>query len=206
MKIVKKTVLSATIVILTITGCSYMATTTNNPATDIYSNNPDRIAGRWAVYVDADEMAGRFKVSGLSCYAHSYPVDARNTFAISVEQTLRSIMDNLETIYTPILPEEKRENFDGVIRIEVEELEVDLFLQGLFSLKADVEITVTVTVDGIQDRRMRTTIEGDGDHKAGVGVFCGGGATAIGKAVDAAIKETLERLGEHLSNSPVLGG
>ena len=208
MKVGGRAALSAIIVVLIATGCSYTATTDISPATNIYSNYPDRIAGRWALHVDADEMAGQFKVSGFVCSAHTYPVDARNAFSVSVERTLQNIMEDVEVVSNPIHREEiMASGFNGMIRVEARELEIDLtVIPGFWSseMEADAELTVSVTVDGADGRLMGTTIEGDDDYKAQAGGACEGGATAIGKAVEAAMKETLERLGERLSNSPRL--
>lgn len=192
--------------IFLISGCSYTAPTDINPATNIYSNYSDKVPGRFALYVDADEMAGDYKVSGYACSAHTYPVDARNAFIGSVQSTMENIVEEVEIVSRPmdgatILSRE----LDGMILVEAQDLDIDLtVIPGFWSasMEADAEVTVSLVVDGPSGRLMGTHVEGDDDYKAESGGACEGGAIAIGKAVEEAIKEALERLGEKLSNSP----
>ena len=94
-----------------------------------------------------------------------------------------------------------------MVRVEARDLKVDLaVISGFWTseMMADTELTVSVVVYGADGRLMGTTVEGDGGHRAQTGWACEGGATATGKAIEAAMKETLERLGESLSDSPRL--
>ena len=90
------------VAIVGMAGCSYKAMTDISPATNIYSNYSDLIAGRWALHVDADDMEGKFKVSGFACSAHTYPVDARNAFSVSVERTLQNVVEEVEVVSSPL--------------------------------------------------------------------------------------------------------
>lgn len=65
-------------------------------------------------------------------------------------------------------------------------------------------MTVGLVIDGLSGRLLGTRVEGDDDYKAEAGGACEGGAIAIGKALEEAMKEALERLGEKISNSPRL--
>lgn len=129
-------------------------------------------------------MAGTFKVSGYACSAHDYPVDARNAFGVSVERTLENLVEELEIVANPL----------NRTAIQAGEF------SGMISVKADaLEIDLTV-IPGFCSAKMR----GDADYVSEAGAGCSGGAVAIGKAVEEAMKEALERLGERLSNAPRL--
>lgn len=192
----------------TISGCSYTAETNINPATNVYTNYSDPVPGRYALYVDAEEMADDFRVSGIGCSAHKYPVDARNAFAVSVERTLQNLVEDLEVVPYPLDRSALRaRDIKGMILVKVEELDIELtVIPGFWSseMKADAEVTAGLVVDSADGRLMGTTVDGDDDYMADAGGACKGGAIAIGKAVEAAMKETLERLGERFSNSPRL--
>ncbi len=196
------------LIALAVTSCSYTARTNINPATNVYSNYADKVPGNFALYVDAEEMSGSFKVQGFNCAAHSYPVDARNAFATSVERTFENLVEKVQSVPRPLDRETMQaQDLTGMIIVEVKDLDVTLSLiPGFWSaeMEADAEVTVGLTVDGPSGRMLGTSIEGDEDVKAPAGMACEGGATAIGKAVEEAMKEALERLGERLSNAPRL--
>ena len=196
----------AIVSILAMSGCSYTVPTDISPATNIYSNYSDKVPGRFALYVDAEEMAGDFKVSGYACSAHTYPVDARSAFIGSVQSTMENIVEEVEIVPRPMDSSTMlSRDLKGMILVEVQDLDIDLIvLPGFWSasMEADAEVTVSLVVDGPSGRLLGTHVEGDDDHKAESGGACEGGAVAIGKAVEEAMKEALERLGEKLSNSP----
>lgn len=205
MNVEGKAVLLAIIVLLAVTGCSYTVTTDISPATTIYSNYPDRIAGRWALHVDAEDMAGSSGASGLWCSDQAYHFDARNAFMVSVERTLQNIMEDVEVVSRPLHGDAiPVHGFKGMVRIEARDLKVDLAHIGFLTsatMIADTKLTASVVVYGADGRLMGTTVEGDGRYRAQTALACGGGATAIGKAIEDAMKETLGRLGESLSDS-----
>lgn len=192
--------------IFAISGCAYTVPTDISPATNIYSNYSDKVPGRFALYVDADEMAGDFKVSGYECSAHTYPVDARSAFIGSVQNTMENIVEEVEIVTRPLdAAIMQSRSLNGMILVEVQDLDIDLtVIPGFWSssMEADAEVTVSLVVDGPSGRWLGTRVEGDDDYKAEAGGACEGGAIAIGKAVEEAMKEALERLGEKLSNSP----
>lgn len=200
-----------------LSGCTYdLSPYTIQPATNIYSNYPDRISGRWAVHVDAGEMARVFNITkfvGLvpSCMKNSYPIDARDSFSTSVKYTLQNIMENIEIVNSPLNRNDLvARDFDGMVRIKVEDLNIDLieyeFRRFLYiSMIANTEITVGISVDSAEGRLMKTAVEGNGEHEPDEKYPCIKlGTTAIGKATEDAMREVLERIVEHLSNSPGL--
>lgn len=113
--------------IMLISACSYNVTTDVNPATNIYSNYIDKIPGRFALYIDADEMIEDFKVSGYFCSAHTYPVDARSAFISSAENTIKNIIESIEIVPRPLdrITMQARA-IKGMIVIEVADLDIDL--------------------------------------------------------------------------------
>jgi len=55
-----------------------------------YSNYDEKLPLEIALYVDAEDMAQRVKVSGYACLAHVYPLDARQAFVTSALQPSRT--------------------------------------------------------------------------------------------------------------------
>lgn len=153
-------------------------------------------------------MAGDFKVSGFACAAHTYPVDARSAFIGSVQHTLGNIVEAVEIVPRPLDQVTiQARGLTGMVLVEAQDLDIDLtVIPGFWSaeMEADAEVTISLVVDGPSGRLLGTHVEGDDDYKANAGGACEGGAIAIGKAVEEAMKEALERLGEKLSNSPRL--
>lgn len=68
-------------------------------------------------------------------------------------------------------------------------------------IEGDAEITARIQVAGHDGNLLGATVEGEDDYRAEGGAFCEGDSKAIGKAVELAVKKTMERLGERLTNS-----
>jgi len=188
-----------------ISGCAYRANTKVSPALDIYSNYDNKIPGRFALYVDADDLKSDVKMTGYNCAAYSYPVDASATFTSSVKKTFENLVDEIDIVQSPLdRTQISSGGYRGLIMVKAEDLAVDLrVIPGFFSaeIEADATIIARLTVEGDSGRIMGTSVEGDKTYRTDAGFACDGGATAVGRAVNKAMKETLERLGERLSNS-----
>lgn len=193
---------------LLLSACTYSAPTHVSPAYNVYNNYGDKIPGRYALWVDANRMRGDFDVSGYVCSAHTYPVDAEVAFRTSVAKTLNQLFEYVETSATSLdRTELATRGFDGVIRVEVDDLDVDLVVVQKFwsaDMKAEAEISLVFAVDGLDGRLAGGAVEGDDHARNDSGVACDGGADAIGRAVEGAMKEATEMLGERLSNEPRL--
>ncbi|GIX12351.1 MAG: hypothetical protein KatS3mg118_0310 [Paracoccaceae bacterium] len=191
-------------------GCSYNAPTSVAPATNIYSSYDDRVPGRFALVVDADRMAQVVSPGGYACSAHRFPVDARQAFRTSVLRTFENIAQSVEPVERALSREQlAAAGYDGLIRVTVEDLDVDVaVIPGFWTaeIEADAELTMSLAVEGPDGRRLGTTVEGRDDHRADAGAACEGGAQAIGRAVEKAMKEALERAGERFTNAPRLRG
>lgn len=186
-------------------GCAYNATAPVTPAYDVFSNYEEPVPGNFALHVNGDDVVGDFRVRGFVCSAHSFPFDGRDTFELSVQQTLENLIENIEIVDRPLTRSELHERqMSGQISVEARDFDVELrTIQGFWSVDMDAEaqLAATVTVDSPQGRVFGTTVAGDGDDVGHAGIACEGGATAISLAAGAAFEDVLQRLGERLSNS-----
>jgi len=187
------------------TACTYEAATNVNPARNIYSNYDEKLPLKIALYVDAEDMAQRVKVSGYACLAHVYPLDARQAFVTSAVATFENIVSAVTTVSEPLSSAQlQARGLDAMVIVEVQDLDIDLtVIPGFWSaeMKADAEITASIKADTSFGRALGTSVEGSENYTADAGVACEGGAVAIGRATEDAMQETLERLGERLTNS-----
>lgn len=189
--------------------CSYQAGVSVSPAYDVYSSYDDKISGNWAVYVNSDEFdLQNIKFRGLTCSAHSYPLDVASSFTPSVVKTIENVFENVELLDQPITASDlQRDGLDGLIIVRAEELDADLdVIAGFWTsdAEADVELTVSVLAEGEKGRLFGTTVSEDGDFTAEMGGFCEGGSDALGQAAENALEKVLERLAERVANSPRL--
>ena len=191
-------------------GCAYQAHPKVNPAVSVYQNYSDKIPGRYALYVGAEEMKAEFKVSGYVCSAHTYPVDAISQFVSSAQQTFENVFENVEFVESPVDRSVLQSSaLDGLIVVEVDSFEIDMrAVSGFWTaeLDSEAEIVVKAFVDGPEGRVFGTTVEGDDDDKREAGAFCSNGSEAIGNSIESAMKEVLRNLAEKLANSPRLRG
>ena len=188
-----------------LTACSYEAPTDISPSYDVYSNYDNKLNLNAALYVDADEMEKNVKPSGIACSAHTYPVNAEKAFETSVFKTFENLVRRVELVEKPLDRQQMRaRGYNAMLIVEAEDLDVDFkVVPGFWTseVEADAEITARLTADTRAGRALGTTVEGDEEATSESGAACEGGATAVGEAVEAAIEETMARLGERLSNS-----
>lgn len=191
-----------------VSACSYQAPTNVAPAYNVFSNYTDKISGRYALTVEAEEMDDTIKVSGFTCSAHNYPLQAQSQFISSTRLTLEQLFESIE-----VVDEASASNilnsgmYDGLVRVMVDDLDVDLtVIPGFWTatMEADVEITASYTLDRADGRVLGGSVEGDKDFESDSGGACEGGAIAIGQAVEGAMKEATKLIGERLSSSPKL--
>jgi hypothetical protein len=69
------------------------------------------------------------------------------------------------------------------------------------TMSARVTITAGISVDSGAGRLLGQSVEGNAESEAGVGLMCSGGADAMAQAAEEALKKTMQRLGEALTNS-----
>jgi len=188
--------------------CTYQATAPISPAFDVYSNYPDKLPGNYLLYVDSDAFKGVYKVQGFVCSAHSFPLDARGSFGVSVLKTFENLIEEVRMVDTPFDRSQLAQGgHEAQILVKAENLVVKLrVIPGFWSntMEADVEMTASMSVDTVDGRVLGTTMAADEDEDADAGSACEGGAQAISGAASRAIKELVRGLGERLSNSPRL--
>jgi hypothetical protein len=187
-------------------GCAYNAPIDIAPSYNVYSNYDDKMSGKFALTVDASEMTKEIKPDGLGCSAHTFPVDGASAFETSVLKTFENLVEEVVLVDNPLNQASiESQGYRAQLVVKVRDLDVDLkIIQGFWTseIEADVEITASVeAINGIQGKVLGATIEGDADGKAPAGGFCSGGGEAIGIAMQDAMKETMERLGERLTNA-----
>lgn len=197
----------ATLATLVLTGCAYQSSVQVAPAFDVYSSYEDIIPGDWYVSVNADEFGqSDVRFSGFSCSAHTYPLDISQTFTQSALRTIDNIVENVTLVDNPVPQEQiERSGYAGQILLRGEEIDADLrYHPGFWSsdAEAEVDITLTVLVNGQNGRLLGTTVSGDAENTHNAGSFCGGGADALGEAAQEAVRNALQRVAEAISNSP----
>ena len=199
----KKVVCVAAVAALS--GCAYNAPTEVAPAYDVYSNYDEKVPGRFALYVDAEEMRGEGKVRGQGCSFHSYPIDARNAFRKSVYFTLENLTEYIEEVDEPLSQDQLLfGGYDAMVRVTARDYNAKLTaIQSFWStdIEADVEVEARMQVDAIDGRALGVSFEGSGDSEYGAGAACEGGAEALGEATSDAIKDAMEQMGERISNA-----
>lgn len=188
-----------------LSACTYQSSASVSPSYDVYSNYADKLPGHYALYVDAEEMSGKFNAQGRICSAHAYTQDARAAFKQSAVKTFQNLVENVEQVDQPLTQSDLlARNLDGQILIEVEEMNVRIkAIPGFWSgeMEADVELAAGLIVDGQEGRLLGTTVDADEDATTDAGSYCSGGADALSLATSEAIEELLQRLGERLTNS-----
>ena len=189
----------------TLGGCSYSAPAKVAPALDVYSNYDMKLPFSIALFVESEEMKKDVKVSGFQCSAHSYPIDAREAFRISTIRTFENIVDGVLVVDKPLSQADIRaRGLDAMVIVKVEDFDVDLkVIPGFWTaeMEADSEIAASISADTSEGRALGSSVEGSDDARLDAGIACDGGAGAVGRATELAIKKTMDRLGERLTNS-----
>jgi len=155
--------------------------------------------------VDASAFNRKVKPTGLSCGAHSYPVEGSSSFKAAAIKTIANIVDEIETVDTPIPASGLKERgARGMIVVKAQDMVSRLrFIEGLFSAtaEADFEPVVPVLVDGQKGRLFGTTVSGTGRAESNAGIMCEGGSDAVSQAASQAGKKALTELAESISNT-----
>jgi hypothetical protein len=191
-----------------VTGCSYKVSAPIAPSYDVYSSYSDKVPGRWVVMVDGGQLKEDFKVSGYVCSAHTFPLDASQAFNASVTRTLENVVEYVEDVQSPLSRDQLASSgYAGLIRVSGEEIDADLeVVPGFWSagMKAEVQLTAALAVDGPNGRLLGGRLSSEGNDDAEAGGACEGGAQAISKATEKALRRLMEELGEKISNEPRL--
>lgn len=193
--------LGGAIFLFTMSGCSYHTDVNVAPAYNVYSSYEEPIPGRWALHVDSQGLGARVvDVDGWICHAHEFPMDITLPFRKSVTETMSTLVEEIELVDSPFAMDAlSRGGHSGQIVIRTDSFDPKVWFG--FRASAEVELEVSVIVDGLENRLLESTVSSEGDAEESAGAFCGGGAHALANATEEAIEEVLERLGERISNS-----
>ena len=204
----KKSVLSVTgaLAILSLGACSYNAPVNISPNLNVYSSYGDKIRGSYLLYVDESDLSTTVKPTGITCAAHTYPVELRGVFKSSALRTMQQLVDDVQLVDRPIPAASLAAmGKSGMIVIRAENMSARLqFIPGFWSNtpEATTEITASLTVDTPTGRALGTTASGDARESAGSSNSCGDGAAVVGRATEKALNELFGQIGERFSNSP----
>lgn len=196
-------------------GCSYSAPINISTSYSLYPNYEDKIPGIYGLYVDAEKMKQDIQSGVCQSPILRYPTDAKNAFTQSVYATFENLVGEIRKVDNLVSATDLRaQGLDGMIKIEVENLEVGIIdtagdSEWTRALEGDAEITANVQVIGHDGNLLSSTVEASDKHKKDVGVFgssgalCDGegGSIVVGKSIEATMKKVIKRLGENLTNS-----
>jgi hypothetical protein len=187
-----------------LSGCAHKSTVLSVQATNIYSDNENKILGQTKYIVDQSSL-GKLKrddtVQGMACAAHKYPVDASQAFVASLPSMLEQVFESVSKSESVI------SNSELNLLFRVERFEPRLkFNQKLFSMDAEATVEIGLSVVGSRDgaRVFGTTVESQRTRSSEAGAFCEGGGQALSDATRDAIKDVLEKIGERMANSQKL--
>jgi len=191
---------------LALGGCTYRAQTTSSPQLDVYSNYSQKVPGRWALYVETDNLVKEVHSQDYTCAAHVYPLDIRSSFRESAVGTFQNLVQSLEVLNRPVAAQDlTQRGFAGMIYIRGEDIRARLtYDPGFWSVKADsrIELDAGLIVDGPTGRMVGTRGSGRGEAITDAGYFCGGTTAALGQSSESAMKDLLGVLGERFTNAP----
>lgn len=197
------------LIALVSSACTYTAPPVKPQTVEIDSNFKEKIPGKFAIFIASEKMNGQVRILGQACSGNKYVIDARDSFRTSTYKTIENLVESLERVAAPLSNEDiLARNLTGLIDVRVKALDIDMQvvapMWGRIKLDSEAEIELRVKVEGPHGRLLSARIEGDERLKSHPGILCERTAKVGGKVVRKAMKETLELLGERLSNAPEL--
>ncbi|EME67704.1 hypothetical protein H261_22163 [Paramagnetospirillum caucaseum] len=207
MKCIKR-ILSAVFVLASLSACSYNAVPMTAVGGNFYTTNEEKIPGRFVFAVD-DTSLTKMRVEdaskGYVCAAHKIPVDAEASLKTSIQQTLPLVFEEIELVSTaPSMESMRRDGVAGFVLMKVDHFQPTVsYSQKFFGADANasVELNVGVIVTGVEGKLLATSVNANRSKITDGGMFCEGGADAMGQATSLAIREVLERTAERISGS-----
>lgn len=192
--------------VIVVSGCTYKAQVLETPAYNVVSSYGSEVPGKWLLYIDASPLYKPVKPAGIACSAHKFPIEMAGPFATSARQTIDNVVETVEVVSAP----KNRSQVvalgaRGMIVIRGEELRPRLEVQqGFFTANMSTSATLiaSVEVDAVNGGRvLGTTVEGIGNGDQEAGVMCEGGAKSLATSAGVALKDTMRKIGEAISNS-----
>jgi hypothetical protein len=201
----KKINISAALIAAMLASCQYKAEPLTVATYNVYSSYEGKLPGKYLLFVDGSKLDKSIKPSDFNCAAHTFPLALSSSFSGSVRQTFSNLVTELEVVQAPVGRDElKSRNARGMIIVKGEDVNARLRVVPGFwvaGMETEVEIAASITVDGQSGRLLGTTVSGDGNGQSDAGLACEGGAKSLTQSAEQAMKETLGRLGEALTNS-----
>jgi hypothetical protein len=186
-------------------GCQYKAEPLTVATYNVYSSYEGKLPGKYLLYVEGAKLDKPIKPSDFNCSAHTFPLALSSSFGGSVRQTFSNLVTELEVVPQPVDREQlKARGSRGMIIVRGEDVSARLrVVPGFWTagMETEVEIAASITVDGPSGRLLGTTVSGNGNGQGDAGFACEGGAKTLTQSAEQAMKETLGRLGEALTNS-----
>ncbi|UXS00837.1 hypothetical protein [Agrobacterium tumefaciens] len=197
--------ISSALLCVFLASCQYKAEPLTVATYNVYSSYEGKLPGKYLLFVDGSKLDKSIKPSDYNCAAHTFPLALSTSFSGSVRQTFANLVAELEVVQAPVAREElKARNARGMIIVKGEDVNARLRVVPGFwvaGMETEVEIAASITVDGQSGRLLGTTVSGDGNGQSDAGLACEGGAKSLTQSAEQAMKETLGRLGEALTNS-----
>ena len=191
-----------------LSACSYESTATVAPAMYVHSSYAEKLSGRYAVQVVTTGLNKSAETPGWTCSAHSFPIDLTPAFQESVRATMASIVEQVDVVTAPLAAADwSSGGYTAYIRVSSIHMNPRVaFHAGLLSSTAvaTVQLNVGATVQGPQGEIFSTQVEENGTAERSGGAACGGGADALSAAASNALRGTMERLAERITNAPRL--
>ncbi|ANG97747.1 hypothetical protein A8A54_15410 [Brucella pseudogrignonensis] len=198
-------VLASIATAIVVIGCQYKAEPISVASYNVYSSYDGKLPGKYLLYVDGAKLDKPIKPSDFNCAAHTFPLALSQSFSGSVRKTFQNLVSELEVVNQPVDRNDLRaRDAKGMIIVRGEDVDARLrVVPGFWSAGMDtnVEISASITVDGVNGRLLGTTVSGNGNAQTDAGFACEGGAKSLAGSAEKAMKETLGRLGEALVNS-----
>lgn len=195
------------LLLATTTACTYQVPVQPSPAMEVYSSYPDKIPGKFALYVDASSFTRTISATGQICSAHKYPVNANEAFKASVVSTFQQLVQDMQVVDAPLSRDAlSKLGVRGMIVVKSDDYSARLmFVPGFWTATAtaSADISASIVVDSATERLFGTSDSASRSYDASTG-GCDGGATALGQATGMAMKEMLGRMGERFANAPKL--
>ena len=190
---------------LLVGACQYKAEPPALPALNIYSSYDDKLPGKYLLYVEAQKLDRQVKPSDMNCAAHTYPLNLSASFPSATRQTFENLVAELEVVPAPVDRAELiSRGARAIIIVRGEQTNARLrAVPGFWTvgMETDVELIASIQVDGRNGRLLGQTVSGTGHFQSDAGMACEGGAKSLTESATEAMRQSLSRIGEALTNS-----
>lgn len=196
-----QTYILAALILLT-GACTHQVTPAPVASSPVYSTFENKVPGRYALVVEAEQMQRVVEAEGFSCHSQTYPIDSREAFKSSALAALQQAVEQVELVEGPPGP-----GFDGTITVRVDDYSVQLLTVSGFwvaQLAADADITAGLTVERAGQRVVARSFTVSKDRSNSAGIGCPGGAQAVAGATGAAVGAVLQQIAEEVARAPEL--